>query len=317
MGIILMKFGGNSRQQTMGQVLGGALVGAIFALVLGVSPDMRQNLIAFIAGTVTALGILFQLKAFHSMGVSRVMPLTTGGQLIGFALLGVLVFGEWIGTPALPVGILGVALVLVGVVLTGWTEGVKAGDPVPVPAVEPAESGELGYASGNVDTRKSPAPSDRPTAAQLRTGTIQTLISTVFYVGGPFLIQLFKVDPVTTFLPQSLGWLVMGTIITFPLFTRESGSKDDRISKYTLRAMIPGAMWALGVVIMQFSQTNVGVAIGFSLSQMGIVISTFGGIWFLGETRTKKEMKVISVGVVCLVVGTAVLGLAKSLDVVP
>ena len=66
---------------------------------------------------------------------------------------------------------------------------------------------------------------------------------------------------------------------------------------------------------MQFSQVKVGVAVGFSLSQLSVIIATFGGIWILGEKRTRKEMVAISLGVLVLVVGALLLGVAKSLDV--
>ena len=34
---------------------------------------------------------------------------------------------------------------------------------------------------------------------------------------------------------------------------------------------------------------SLGLAVGFSLSQMGIIISTLGGIFILGERKTKKS----------------------------
>lgn len=311
-----MKLGGNSRQQTMGQILGGVVIGVIFAIFLGVSPSMSDNLVAFCSGLIMSAGILFQLKAFHNIGVSRVMPLTTGLQLIGFAFIGVVGFGEWLGTPALPVGVVGIGAVTVGVLLTTWTEKQDTGSPVPAPVIEPGESGELGYAPDDLVAKLDLSSRARRTASRTRTGVIQTLLCTASFVAAPLPIRIFEVDPVTTLLPQSLGWLVMGVLVTFPFIAGDAGAKDDRISRYTLRAMIPGVMWALGVVTMQFSQATVGVAVGFSLSQLGVIISTFGGIWLLGETRTKKEMRVIALGVLCLVIGALLLGLAKSLDVV-
>ncbi|MFZ1382808.1 MAG: GRP family sugar transporter [Scrofimicrobium sp.] len=314
MGILLMKFGGNSRQQTMGQILGGLIVGILFAVIFGTDPSLADNLVAFISGLIMSTGILFQMKAYHNIGVSRVMPLTTGLQLLGFALIGVLGFGEWLGTPALPVGVTGVVAITGGVLLTAWTEKQDVGSPIPAPVIEPGESATLGYAPGD-PVATSPANSgEAPTPNRLRVGIIQTVLCSAFYIAAPLPIRVFDVDPVTTFLPQSLGWVVMGILVTFPLVAGDRGAKDDRLSKYTLRAMIPGAMWALGVVVMQFSQATVGVAIGFSLSQMGVIISTFGGIWLLGETRTKKEMRVITLGVAFLVLGALLLGLAKSLD---
>ena len=43
---------------------------------------------------------------------------------------------------------------------------------------------------------------------------------------------------------------------------------------------------------------QIGLAVGFSLSQMGIIISTLGGIFLLGE-KNQKEFKYV-VLVACL-----------------
>ncbi len=41
---------------------------------------------------------------------------------------------------------------------------------------------------------------------------------------------------------------------------------------------------------MLLTMREIGLAISFSLSQMGIIISTLGGIFLLGERKSKKEM---------------------------
>ncbi|MBA5735072.1 glucose transporter GlcU, partial [Escherichia coli] len=53
-------------------------------------------------------------------------------------------------------------------------------------------------------------------------------------------------------------------------------------------------------------------ATGFSLSQMGVVISTIGGILFLGEKKTKKELILVIIGVVLVIIGGTMIGIAKS-----
>ncbi|HAA8213655.1 TPA_asm: glucose transporter GlcU, partial [Listeria monocytogenes] len=61
-----------------------------------------------------------------------------------------------------------------------------------------------------------------------------------------------------------------------------------------------------------FSNKLVGIATGFSLSQMGVVISTIGGILFLGEKKTKKELILVIIGVVLVIIGGTMIGIAKS-----
>ncbi|MDF9513600.1 GRP family sugar transporter, partial [Bacillus paranthracis] len=56
---------------------------------------------------------------------------------------------------------------------------------------------------------------------------------------------------------------------------------------------------------------RVGVATSFSLSQMGIVISTLGGIFILGEKKTKRQFNAIIIGIIFIVAAGVMLGIAK------
>lgn len=339
MGVILMKLGGDSRQQTMGMA-GGALIIAAFTSLLGLDLRPQAIVVALVAGVIVGAGIYFQLQAFHKIGVSRVMPLTTGGQLLGISLLGVWLFGEWRDSVALPVGLFGLALVIVGVLLTAWEDpssrgtsresGSSAGgsvedefaapyDPVAI-ADEPVElpsTGGRGVSAAGSPVATLSAPGSHRAAGrpeQWVSGLVDTAISTAFFIAFPIIIRYWDVDPLGSFLFQAIGLSVAAVILTFPIFTPSLGRKDTRWSKYSLRALIPGVMWGAGVVIMQFSQVTVGVAVGFSLSQLSVIFSTFGGIWLLGEKRTRREMVAITVGIVLLVAGALLLGLAKTLD---
>lgn len=307
LGIVLMKTGGDSRQQTMG-IAGGSLVfSVVLALFLGIDTDPKKLLVALLAGACVGLATFFQMRGFHKIGVASVMPLSTGGQLLGISLLGIFLFGEWLGSAALPVGLTGMVLVTSGALMTSWTEP-DSRDAEAVPYLPVAIE----------DGRPSSAAITREVAAQPRSqrisGLIDTAISTLFYIAFPIIIRWWDVDPLRSFLPQALGLLLAGFIVTFPIFTRELGARDSRWDKRTLWAFVPGIMWAAGAVIMQFSQIKVGVAVGFSFSQLSVIIATFGGIWILGEKRTPREMKWITAGVLLLVVGALLLGLAKTLD---
>lgn len=64
--------------------------------------------------------------------------------------------------------------------------------------------------------------------------------------------------------------------------------------------------------VLFISQPRVGVATSFSLSQMGIIISTLGGILILGERKTKRQLTGIVVGIVFIIAAGIMLGIAKS-----
>lgn len=76
--------------------------------------------------------------------------------------------------------------------------------------------------------------------------------------------------------------------------------------------MITGLMWGVGNVFMLLAAAKAGLAIAFSFSQLGVIISIIGGILFLGETKTKKEQKWVVMGILCFVMGAILLGIVKS-----
>jgi Putative glucose uptake permease len=53
----------------------------------------------------------------------------------------------------------------------------------------------------------------------------------------------------------------------------------------TAKNIITGLVWGIGNFFMFMAIPKVGLAISYSLAQCGIVISTFGSIWLLGEKR--------------------------------
>lgn len=128
------------------------------------------------------------------------------------------------------------------------------------------------------------------------------MISTVGYLVYVVVIRLFKVDGWSALLPQAVG-MVLGDFAYF---------KHHPFNKYAIRNIIPGLIWAAGNMFLFISQPRVGVATSFSLSQMGIIISTLGGILILGERKTKRQLTGIVVGIIFIIAAGIMLGIAKS-----
>lgn len=99
------------------------------------------------------------------------------------------------------------------------------------------------------------------------------------------------------------GWSSAGRFLTY---------KHKPFNKYALKNILPGIIWALGNMFLFISQPRVGVATSFSLSQMGIVISTLGGIFILRESKTKRQLVAIAIGIILIIVAAVFLGVAKS-----
>lgn len=64
------------------------------------------------------LGQFTQYIAFEKMGVSRTMPISTGMQLVGTSLTGIIFFGEWAGLLPKLSGFAAIILIVGGIILT-------------------------------------------------------------------------------------------------------------------------------------------------------------------------------------------------------
>lgn len=79
----------------------------------------------------------------------------------------------------------------------------------------------------------------------------------------------------------------------------------------TAKNVLTGLVWGIGNFFMFMAIPALGLAISYSLAQCGIVISTFGSIWFLGEQKTNREMVYTVIGSLLVIAGGVTLGLMK------
>ncbi|WP_455662629.1 GRP family sugar transporter [Pradoshia sp.] len=127
-------------------------------------------------------------------------------------------------------------------------------------------------------------------------------ISTVGFVLYVVIVRWYDLDGWAAILPQGLGMFIATLLISF---------KDKPFNKYMVRNVLTGIMWAIGNIGLLLANPLVGVAIGFSFSQMGIVISTLGGIFLLGEKKSKKQLTFIIIGCALVIAGGVMLGFTK------
>ncbi|AAU23652.1 RhaT/GlcU family sugar-proton symporter [Bacillus sp. GM2] len=137
----------------------------------------------------------------------------------------------------------------------------------------------------------------------MKKGIVILLISTFGYLVYVVVVRLFDVSGWAALFPQAVGMVAGGLILTF---------RHKPFNFYVIKNIIPGLIWAAGNMFLFISQPRVGVATSFSLSQMGIVISTLGGIILLGEKKTKRQLIGIAIGIILIVAAGVLLGIAKA-----
>ncbi|MGA9286952.1 MAG: GRP family sugar transporter [Anaerobacillus sp.] len=267
--LVSTKLGGEPYNQVVGTTF-GALVFSIVVYVF-TTPHFTAPamIVGFISGLFWAVGQMNQFKAVAFLGVSKTLPISTGLQLVGTSLFGVIAFGEWSSTTKLIIGIGALILIVAGVIFTSYEKS---------------------------DETKAEGKSD------LAKGFTILLVSTVGYVGYVVIIRWFSIDGWTAILPQSIGMVVGALLLSI---------RHKPFNKYTVRNVIPGLMWASGNLALLLSIPRVGTATSFSLSQTGIIISTLGGIFILGEKKTKKQLVFVILGSILIIIGGVMLGFTK------
>ncbi len=254
----------NIYHQIVGSVLGAFLFGVVVTLIKRPAFNMTSFLLAMVAGAAWVVGQCGQYYSYSKIGVSETMPLSTGLQLIGVPLVGVLIFGEWASTQAKLFGFLGILALVVGVAFTSLTD--------------------KGTAEGN---------------KQNQTSTMIILaLTTLGYITSSLIPKALKGDGVMIFLGQTIGMMIATFI--YIVATKQLKVLKEKESYQVIPAGVIFAIAALSYIISV--QMN-GINLAFVMSQLCVVISTLGGIVFLHEQKTKKGYIYTAIGLVLIVAG--------------
>jgi glucose uptake protein len=273
--IILTKLGGRPIQQMIGTTLGSLIV-ALICLLFSyhtVVYSLINVLLCFISGIFWSVGQLNQYRAIEIMGVSQTMPLATGLLLISNSLFGVVVFGDWAIWYQKILGFGAIALIVFGVFLTSYQTKRRSSKEI----------------------------------CQLKRSIVILLFSTLGYMGYATLPNFTNSNGWSAFLPQVSG-MVIGTLLQANFV-----DKQQTIFGYeSWRHLVSGFIFAIGALGYLISLKINGVAVGYTLSQMGVIISTVGGILFLKEHKNHKELNLTIIGLLLMSVAAVMVGLTKS-----
>ncbi|KAF1295584.1 glucose transporter GlcU [Enterococcus sp. JM4C] len=271
-GLVSGKIGGDANQQTLGMTMGAFLFSVVTVFVLQPAVSGWILLIGFLSGLFWSVGQNGQFHGMKHLGVSVGLPLSTGMQLILNTVAGAVFFHEWTKSKDYFLGITALIFLVMGAYLT----------------VRQDDDGQ---------------PKTNQKMLNFSKGFRALIFSTIGYGSYTILITWAQIDPAAVILPQSVGMLVGASLFAF---------RKVSINRFVWKNMLSGLLWGAGNVCMLLTLQKVGLAVSFSLSQMGIIISTLGGIFILGETKTKKEMTYVILGCLLVILGGILLGYMKT-----
>ena len=271
-GLVSGKIGGSANQQTLGMTIGALLFSIVVFFVIQPTLTTATLIVGFISGLFWSLGQNQQFHSMKYMGVSVGLPISTGMQLVVNTVAGAVFFHERAKKKVFVVGFIALAFLVFGVYLTARQDDDS----------QPKTSNSM------LDFNK---------------GIRALIFSTVGYGVYTIIINATGLDPWGIILPQSIGMLVGASLFAF---------KKVKVDRFVWMNMTTGLLWGLGNICMLLTMREIGLAISFSLSQMGIIISTLGGIFLLGERKSKKEMFYVIFGCIFVILGGILLGYMKA-----
>ncbi|WP_159722405.1 ribose/proton symporter RbsU [Enterococcus sp. CSURQ0835] len=273
---IVSKIGGRPANQILGSTIGTLIFAIVFASVKGLAlPHGMDLFLSILSGIGWAFGQLLSFYSFTLVGSSITMPITTAFQLLGASLWGVFYLGNWPGTTAKIIGGLALVVIILGAYLSVWTEK------------KTTENSSL-----------------------VRKATIALAIGEIGFWGYSAAPQASTIDGMHAFLPQAIGMLLAA--IGYTAWVTLRGKKVNLASPFieavSYKHIFPGFFFAFAALTYLISaQPNMnGLATGFILSQTSVVLATLTGIWFLGQKKTKKEMRVTLIGLALILIAAAV-----------
>lgn len=275
-GIVMQKLGGRPVNKQMGI----ALVALFFALIVVIirPPAWTSALLigASLNGLAWSVGQFYQIKAFEVIGLARAMPVSTGMQLVGTSLVGILGFGEWRYGWQFYLGIPALALIIGGVFMTTYQEH---------------------RATGGVNMAR---------------GMFLLVVSSVGFVTYASAGKIFHIEGWDVLGPQAL-MMFAGTWLLSSLTSRRNELVEELrlFGRKTRLNMLTGILFTIANITMLISVQRNGLAVGWTLSQMNVIISTVGGLLLLKEHKTRKELVFVLSGLVMVAVGGVLIGATK------
>lgn len=326
MGPLMQRIGGSPIQRQMGLVL-AALVASLVALVVH-PPVWSASLFAAAAlnGISWSIAELLLIKSFDELGVSHAAPISTGLQLLGASALGVLFLGEWRGEGQLLLGGVALALVVFGVFLSsrpdeGETEaqanshtGAPASSRTHVQAISQADA----HAQASSAYASTDAPANFHADAHVNShthahGMLLVVVSSLLYVSYAAAGNFFDVDGLDLLFPQALFMLVTTALLGLPLCGwKFYGSNTALFGPKTWQNLVAGIFFAAGNAWVLVSNQINGLAVGWTLSQLNVIVSTLGGLLLLHEHRSARGLRLVVAGMTLVTLGGILIGLTKA-----
>ncbi len=261
---------------------------------LSSSFGLQIILYSFFSGACWAIGQFFQFYAYKLLSTSIGFALTTAFTLIFNAAFSVIVFKDWQTPFQLGLGFGAIFVIIIGSFLTIYR------------------------------SKQNKEVKEKKDNLSFIIGIIVSVITGLFfmlYSGLLRFVTIHNVSTTSTLLPHGIGTFLgtMFAILIQYVLEIKQHKQDESVQITSLKdvkviySLIPGFLSSGGNFLMIITNSLIGSAVGFTLTQMAVVISTLISLFLLKEykNKTKAENICTLIGAIIILLGGVMIGFTK------
>lgn len=258
------------------------------------SVGAKLLLLSFLSGISWGVGQFFQIICFQLVTTSIGFCLTTATTLLANAIFSIVLFNDWSTPFQFGLGIPALFIIIIGAILTSYKQ--------------------------NNSTKLEDIKNDKK---KLIIGIILAIIVGILFAIYSALPRYVtnQIAGTSVVLPHGIGTFVgsilaVGIVYLIQNFKAKKNSnyqKDSLFTKKLIQSIIPGLFSSIGNILLIYANASIGSAIGFSLTQMAVVVSSLVNLFILKEykNKTKKQSSLIILGSIIILIGGVMIGFTK------
>lgn len=261
------------RIQAFWLTVGHFLLSLVIFLFVAEPISLAETIGPFIAGVLWSIGIISGYIGIKHLGITRALGIWIPIVLVISALWGLIFFGE-----AKALGLGGLVQTVLAIVL------------LIIAALLIISSSKGEKKLGN-----------------LKIGILSAVV--IGLIHGSFFVPLRTSDlPIfVTFLPLTLGMVAVTSLVILFNKLKLAGGFSQ-----ILRMISAGFVLGGGNYTALLTVQYLGVAQGYPLTQLGIIVNTLWGVLVFKEVNTFKGKVLVAIGVIVAIIGAIALNSAKS-----
>ena len=225
-----------------------------------------------ISGILWSIASTLVLMSMKKIGIGKVAAITASTQIIIASVFGILIFNEIINKGMINLFVASLGILFVIIGI---------------------------YTVSSINEKKNDKFN--------KTGLILAFISGIVFSFHILPIRFAQADPLAIILPMTFGMCSTAWILVIAV------EKEIKTTLLAIkRSMLSGTIWLIGNYLDFFAIGMIGLAKGFSLGQLLVLVSTLWSVFYFREFMKKRNILLLMISSITIILGAVLLAFAKT-----